>query len=498
MKGKKSDNNNLIYCCIFLFSVFAITCILTSLTPLIADDYNYAFSWADHSRVDNLVNVIKSMRSHRQWTHGRVFAQGWVTIFMMRPKWHFSVANGAVVTAFFATLYHYFKRTNIKNPVFACALVSMLYWICMPVFGQVFLWLDGACNYFWGAALAWIVIELEQSSRNRSKKWVWMTVLFPMSFVGGAWSEHISFAMLTILFLFVVRFWITDHRIPLFDFITFLAGVAGYLFLMFSPSMLPTILKYRAIKVVGSHLQTLMRIVVNHWWFLLLIVVFVFTLGLWLKRMPDPRTRWSALSMMACGICLLLYLLLAIRVLVEKGICELISSTQTSFLMLLICFLYVFGRSIFQRVKRETIVEAIILSIGGFSALALFALAMYIPARGFCAPIIFIGIATAKLWGALEQNTSTAVRKALIGVFLVCFAFGFVDILHVSQAASKRNRAIEQALQSNGVLVATPYPVKTKYSAQYGLLDLLDGESWPNEIIQEYYGLKDIIVTSDT
>ena len=86
----------------------------------------------------------------------------------------------------------------------------------------------------------------------------------------------------------------------------------------------------------------------------------------------------------------------------------------------------------------------------------------------------------------------------MVGIFVICFALGFADIMRVSKAAHYRELAIEQALQSDGVLVTTPYPVKTKYSAQYGLSDLENGEYWPNETIQEYYGLKGIIVKTDT
>ena len=482
---------------VFFAAVFAITCILTFLTPLIADDYNYAFSWADRTRVDNLTLVVKSMITHRQWTHGRVFAQGWVTIFMMWPKWVFALANAAVVTVFFAALYHFFQRTEAEKPLLACLAVAALYWICMPAFGQVFLWLDGSCNYFWGATLAWLLIELEQSSRNRPKKWMWMIGLLPLAFVAGAWSEHISFAMLVIMFLYVMWFWTTDRIFPLFDFLTLIAGIAGYLFLMFSPSMLPSILKNRAIKVIGSHLQTLTRIMVSRWWILLLIAATVFGLWLWLKGMPDRRIRWAVLSMTACGICLFITFLFVIIILVRRGIFELVSSTQTGFLMLLTCFLYVLGRAISQGVRKETIAEAVILSIGGLSALALFALAMYIPARGFCAPVVFMGIATERLGIAMHWKNKNAVRTVLVGVFIICFVLGFADILHVSQAAKKRERAIEQALQTDGILVITQYPVKTKYSAQYGLSDLENGESWPNDVVQQYYGLKGIIVKSD-
>ena len=480
----------------FLAAVFAISYILTALTPLIADDYNYAFSWADRTRVDNLTLVIKSMITHRQWTHGRVFAQGWVTIFMMWPKWAFALANAAIVTAFYAALDHFFQRTETEKSIQACLAVAALYWICMPAFGQVFLWLDGACNYFWGAVHVWILIELWQSLRNRPRKWVWMIGLLPLAFVAGAWSEHISFAMLMILFLFVVWIWVKDRKAPLFDIIVLLAGIVGYLFLMLSPSMLPTKLKNRAIIVIGFHIEALIKIWVKYWWILLLIIATAFALLLWLKKMPDRKTRWTTLSMTACGISLLFYLHFAIKILIRKDIYELISSTQIGFLLLLTGFLFVLGKAISQGVLKEKIVEAVILSIGGISSLALFALAMYIPARGFCAPVVFIGIATVRLWIALKQK-NMIIRTTLVWAFLICFVFGFADILHVSQAANKREHAIEQALQTDGILMAAPYPVRTKYSAQYGLVDLENGASWPNDVIQKYYGLKDIVVESD-
>jgi hypothetical protein len=61
----------------------------------------------------------------------------------------------------------------------------------------------------------------------------------------------------------------------------------------------------------------------------------------------------------------------------------------------------------------------------------------------------------------------------------------------------ERQSAIQKALASDGILVAAPYPVKTKYSAQYGLQDIAEGEDWPKDMIKEYYGLKEIIVRSE-
>ena len=497
MRRLTPEKRNKVFCTAFLAVIFAATYILTSLTPLVADDYNYAFSWADRSRIDKFIIVIKSMITHRRYTHGRVFAQGCVALFMMWPKWIFSIANAGVVTAFFAALHHFFRRSENGNPLQACSAVAALYWVCMPAFGQVFLWLDGACNYFWGAALAWILIELEQSSRKRSQKWIWMIGLLPLAFVAGAWSEHISFAMLVVQFLLICRFWAKEKDFPLFDAMVLLAGVAGYLFLMLAPSMLPSFLSARAVKAIGSHFNTITKSLASHGWILILLLVTAVVIWLCVKKLPNRRIRWAVLSIAACVICAGCSMILSAVVFREKGFYGMVSATQIGFLTLLAGFLYVLGKAFAQDVNKETIVEAVFLSIGGISALVLFTLAMYIPARGFCAPVVFVGIATVKLWTAVELKNSGAIRIALATVFLICFMAGVTDILKVSWAAKEREEAVKQALRTDGVLVAAPYPVKTKYSAQYGLADLENGQSWPNDIIQEFYGLKGIIVISD-
>ena len=86
MRMRREKQKNTVFLVAFLLAVFFGTWLLTKMTPLVGDDFNYAFSWADDTRVDNFTLVVKSMISHRMWTHGRVFAQGWVTLFMMWPR----------------------------------------------------------------------------------------------------------------------------------------------------------------------------------------------------------------------------------------------------------------------------------------------------------------------------------------------------------------------------------------------------------------------------
>ena len=497
MRIKEKKQNTAVSLVVFLLTVFAGTWLLTKMTPLVGDDFNYAFSWSDHARVDNFTLVVKSMISHRQWTHGRVFAQGWVTLFMMWPDWVFPLANALVVTGFFAALYHFFKRTEVRSPLWACMMVAALYWICMPVFGQVFLWLDGACNYFWGAAFAWILLEFMWTARNGRYIIPWTVLLLPLAFAVGAWSEHISFAAIVIQFLMLFFNWAQRKKAPFMEGVILLVSCAGYLFLMFSPSMLPSVLKARATAAAEKHLSALSSFIAEKWWLIAAVLAVIVFLVLWMKRKPTWQSRCVALSAAASGMCLFAGMCFAVLALWTGGVWGLVSSTQTGFLMLLSFFFLCLMSAVRHNGKTERVVLGSILAVGGICALVPFSVAMYVPARGFCAPVVFVGVATVQLWNSVEhqsQRNRRLVTSLLCGVFLLHFIPGMMDLVHVENAAKARDRAIREALDSDGVLYTAPYPVRTKYSAQYGIQDLAEGEYWPNEIVAEYYGLTDIVV----
>lgn len=481
---------------LFFTVLFAIIWCLTSLTPLIADDFNYAFTWADEGigRIDNFYLVYTSMQSHRMWTHGRVFAQGWVSLFMMWPKWVFNLANAAVLTLLFGAVYHFFLRNKIRRPLFAAALVAVLYWVCMPVFGQVFLWLDGTCNYSWGAALGFLLIELTLSVRTSRIGTFYTILLLPLSFAVGAWSEHVSFAVLVILCLFWLYAWIREKRVPVREALILLVCGGGYLFLMLAPSMLPSILKKRAKEAAGGHVQNALAVLGRFWWVFLIILATILVMILFLRKIHGWRERMIVLSGMACWIVFAAALVFGCMDCLRKGFFGFVSSTSFGFLLLLAFFLAGMKRALEDNVKTEIVLNASFLAAGGISALVLFAFAMYFPARGFCAPVVFIGIASGMLWFSSDKKIPRQVMAGLAACFVLFFAAGLFDILSVYRQAQQREEAIGQALLTDGVLVAEPYRVRTKYSAQYGLLDLMPDESWPNDYIKEYYQLRNIIV----
>ena len=88
--------------------VFLLTFLFSSLTPLIADDYNYAFSWATDGRVRSIADIAASMETHRAYTNGRVFSHGLVQLFVMLPKAAFNLANALMLTLLAAAARHCF------------------------------------------------------------------------------------------------------------------------------------------------------------------------------------------------------------------------------------------------------------------------------------------------------------------------------------------------------------------------------------------------------
>lgn len=481
----------------FFTAVFGLACLLTAFTPLIADDFNYAFSWADETRIDNLRQIVSSMEAHRIWTHGRVFAQGWVTLFMMWPRWMFPLFNALVITLFFWETERYFRLRAVAHSVLASAVVGALIWICMPVFGQVFLWLDGACNYFWGAALGWaLIVEVMTLTTHRHPN-VCMLLLVLPAFAVGAWSEHISFAVLLMLSLIIVRSWIQKRRFPARGAVLLLSGTLGYLFLLLAPSMLPNHLKKRALYAAGEHAASLMGTLKTYWWALPAILLVVLLLFLWLRR-KQKTERLAALTGLALAASLAAAAFFCMKTISDTGAFALFSSTPVGFFTLTACFLAGLRKAFRQNVDRVIILDAVTLTLSGLGALLLFLLAMYIPARGFCAPTVFMGIASGLLWGTVRAEKPKIALGLLILVFAAFFAVGFSDIWSLHRQAEKREADIRKALQNDGILLAEPYSVRTKYAALYGLQDLAPGETWPNDIIKEYYGLKEIHVAGES
>ena len=71
---------------ILMIIVFSAVFLMTCLTPMLADDFSYSFSYADNRRIENIGDIIRSLCAHRQTMNGRMFSHGLPMLFLLLPK----------------------------------------------------------------------------------------------------------------------------------------------------------------------------------------------------------------------------------------------------------------------------------------------------------------------------------------------------------------------------------------------------------------------------
>ena len=483
-----------------LAAVFGIIFVLSLWTPLIADDFNYTFGYASNTRISSLRDIWASMAWHRKMLNGRVFSHGWLSLVLMYPRWVFAALNAAVAAFFTWTLEGFLRDQGCRHPVRATACVWMLLWICMPGFGQVFFWTAGACNYFWGVAFAWFIIwRAKRAESGRTGLMIRTVLLLLPAFAAGAWSEHISFAMLTILFLLTVWDWVRDKRIPWAKACILLSGCAGYLYLMLAPgSKLLRRLHDAGDPTEEGNLVRMIRVIPGGLRTVGLLALLAVVLMILLFRLLGTRRGGRVIAILGAALCCAGALPFAAEGWRENGLCGMISSSAAGFFAAMGIYLAVLAGALRKQTEKDSILMSLILSFGGLCGVALFIFGEYFPIRGFCAPVAMLLPAAVLLTESEERDSlSTGMKRKLVILavcFALCFGLGAADIYSVHTAALEREAAFLAAAAGDKRVTVSPYAFRTKYSAQYGNPDLVYDADWPNGVMADYYDVVRIIV----
>lgn len=490
---------------LFLLCSFVVIFLFTRMTPLLADDFIYAFSYADGFRIDNVFGILFSLIPHRRYINGRVISHFFVMLFVMLPKWIFDLMNALVFTLEMLLVYRFLCVEERSHATPLLVLGAAQLWISMPVFGQVFLWLDGACNYSWGLALALLfVLPFYRCSIKGSLGWpLWQELLFlPLAFMGGAYSEHISLSMLAAALLLLIASRIRHGRAPLFLILALLAGAGGYLTLLLTPPVQEAVQQLFASGDLSS-------LLVRGSFLLLCAAAALLLLFLWIRHLRR-RGRLSAFCR-----CLLIGLLcayagclavLALRAFRSAGaflpaVQDLLSSSALGLITALSSFTVLFLAAVLRRADRARLISSALLFLGGISSLVLSFFAGYFPARACAAPVMFSILAGLPLIPPAfhgRQKLSRTAAATVAAVFLLCFLLGSADILQLHGAAEAREQTIRETLaRGEDTVYLTPYTCRTKYAAKYGLEDLDPPEqSWPRDTIGMYYDIPHLVVIS--
>ena len=424
--------------CFILLAVFLFMTLLSFLTPMIADDYSYSFSFADYSRIEDIVG---SMAAHRETINGRVIAHSMVQFFLMLPKAVFNISNGlaASLFVFLTSLYSDFGLER-KN-AFVLAIAVLALWYFVPQFGEVFLWLDGAFSYGWAMLFSLLFVfpfyREFCGSGHRTQSWV-KAVYVVFAFAAGAYSESISLAMLFIAFCLAVGGYIQKRKVPLFLAAALVTAILGYVFLMLSPSELSGRAGEFSLSAIARSFEYAVELTKLH------------------------------LGKLYCAFTLIFAVAIETELTKPKG----------------------------ERDFRPVVFAAIAF-LGGLVSIAVFAFAKYFPNRAMCASACWTIVAGTVLLSGMFARRCSFV-SGLAGVLAALFAFSFVlGVLDVAVVYKKSNERLTQIAEAkaNGEtsIVLEKFVADTKYSPAYELTDIAEGENeWPNDAIASYFGFETV------
>ena len=407
-----------------LLGIFLLMLLGNVLTPYAVDDWAYMHSFATGERITRFGEIFPSMAAHAQTMNGRLFAHFWAQLFLLLPKAVFNIVNALIFTALIALLARLTQpegeRDNLILLMIFCAV-----WVFVPAFGQVFFWLDGACNYGWGCVIgfAFLAPYIRLLDRDAKKKPLFWILWMLTGFYTGAYLENMAAGaiFLSALLLFGRRV-LCRKKNGVLPWLPVLASIGGFIFMMTRPA---ESMKSGAESSLASLGTGLVAALEKYRSLAVLLVVFAVSLvaALWYHHARQGEN----LSRREAGARLALRQLRAERRLVLSGAVSRVSGGAAH------C-----GR------RRA-----------------------------------FVGASSpAKRSPVLRARRQCSCCRRSIGAFLA-----FADITNVYLQVRANETAVTEAAVRGESSVTVPYiETLTRYSALYDLkyLDTEDAQSWPN------------------
>ncbi|MGN0773143.1 MAG: DUF6056 family protein [Candidatus Ventricola sp.] len=173
-------------------------------TPLMMDDYDYSFSWVTGERLAGVGDIAASQAAHYRLWGGRSVVHFLAQLFLYLGKPVFNLANAAMYLLLLLEMAALAGRRGQGCDGRMMLIAHALMLLAVPFFGTVFLWLDGACNYLWGTALALTPLVILKSEREGgffdagfSNGWI----AVPVCFLAGWTNENTACGVLAAVLL---------------------------------------------------------------------------------------------------------------------------------------------------------------------------------------------------------------------------------------------------------------------------------------------------------
>lgn len=208
--------------------------LLNAHTPLQMDDYDYAFSWSTGKPLSGVADVLASQAAHYRLWGGRSVVHTLTQLFLYAGKGAFNVANTAMYVLLVLELYALVRPKDRRFCWPVLLVIHIALFALVPFFGTVFLWLDGACNYLWGTALA--ILPLLLVPRLMEKRHTALSVMaVPICFLSGWTNENAACGVLAAVFCMLADRYRRKEKVPLAAWLCLAAQAAGAAVMILAP-----------------------------------------------------------------------------------------------------------------------------------------------------------------------------------------------------------------------------------------------------------------------
>lgn len=218
----------------FLIGVYLFMLVLNILTPMLVDDYTYCYSFVDGSKIESVFDIFPSILAHAQKMNGRHVAHFFAQLFLFLPQIIFKLINPAV---FCALIYIIARMASNKSQTKLMALAFGLIFIFQPAFGQVNLWLDGACNYLFSytVCLLWLLPFFDEAEDANRPFYLKIAIIL-LGFLAGGWNENVSAATIIMAALAIGLAFFKGKKVKWELYLSVAAAAVGFLLMALAPA----------------------------------------------------------------------------------------------------------------------------------------------------------------------------------------------------------------------------------------------------------------------
>lgn len=232
MKEMDMEKRKIMFYLAVMVSFIAIL-IYNFLTPLMSDELLF-----DASEYHSLADIVKAEFHNYMTWNGRSVVQTIMQCFRLCPKWLFNCCNSICFVILTLLMYWNVKGRKCYDFV-AYTLINLLVWYFGVSFDQTVLWLSGACNYLWGAAIILGFVTLYRYKVEHAEavrhEWGLAAGLFVFGVLGGWCNENTSGGGFLCVLFFAVVYYVRNKKLMPW-MITGIAGMlTGLLFMVMAP-----------------------------------------------------------------------------------------------------------------------------------------------------------------------------------------------------------------------------------------------------------------------